>query len=328
MVLWDLISGTPVSRFRCHPGPITAIEVIGEGGDEDGHGSSVLIVTAGADGYVKLWDPRASGSGMVQKIPAHVRFSTSRNTPLSSSLSSSSAPRHKSGVTTHNGGTGSGRGASAALKPSQQPTGNTATASAIGCLVAVRNGVGSSSACPYLITGAGGGPGGGDSSIALIDIRHGSTDNGSDQIVTRWEHQQNGVYSMCLVGNECLLSGDGMGNLVAHEVLASGDSSPLRINAASASVRSSAPSTGGQSIHKQAWCDDFATGSSTTSSRSSTNQRSAALEGGSAAASGCMYGIVASERGAVRSINALNNKVVACGEDGNVLIFEYKDIGR
>ena len=35
------------------------------------------------------------------------------------------------------------------------------------------------------------------------------------------------------------------------------------------------------------------------------------------------YGIQASSSGAVRAITMVDNHVVACGEDGNVLIYEY-----
>ena len=50
---------------------------------------------------------------------------------------------------------------------------------------------------------------------------------------------------------------------------------------------------------------------------------------GSDGASGdcSMYGIVASEKGAVRSINCVDGKVVTVGEDGNVLVFDYGDVG-
>jgi hypothetical protein len=64
----------------------------------------------------------------------------------------------------------------------------------------------------YIVTGSGSPS---DSSLAVIDVRQGF------KPVTRWEHHRNGVYSLCVAGDECILSGDGMGTLLCHNLLAS-----------------------------------------------------------------------------------------------------------
>jgi hypothetical protein len=64
----------------------------------------------------------------------------------------------------------------------------------------------------YIVTGSGSPT---DSSLAVIDVRQGF------KPVSRWDHHRNGVYSLCVVGDECILSGDGMGTLLCHHLLAS-----------------------------------------------------------------------------------------------------------
>jgi hypothetical protein len=120
-------------------------------------------------------------------------------------------------------------------------------------------------------------------------------------VVTRWEHQRNGVYSLCLVGRECLLSGDGAGNLLAHAVLTGG-----RLDGAIEEIISLSAAT--------------ATGGRSAAAGSAMNSRFAKTS------SSVVYGITASAQGAVRSINVVGNKVVTAGEDGNVLVFDYSAI--
>jgi hypothetical protein len=63
----------------------------------------------------------------------------------------------------------------------------------------------------YIVTGSGGG--GGSGSVVLLDVR------ASFGIVSEWSHHRNGVYSLCTVGDECVFSGDGAGNLLCHSLL-------------------------------------------------------------------------------------------------------------
>ncbi len=68
LVLWDLGENAPLNRIKAHQGCITALESIK---------STNLFVTAGADGFIKIWDSRnhesTTGSSVLHtKIPTHV----------------------------------------------------------------------------------------------------------------------------------------------------------------------------------------------------------------------------------------------------------------
>ena len=106
-------------------------------------------------------------------------------------------------------------------------------------------------------------------SVSFIDLRM------KNQVLSRWSSKhgpcQNGVYSMCAVGNSCVFVGDGAGNCLCYDL----------VNA--------------------------------KNSETSTTHY----------APGCSYAFGASLKGAVRSINCVNGKVVCCCEDGNVLIVDY-----
>lgn len=262
MIIWDLSRGQPKHKFRAHPGPITAIDCM-----EDRN----TFITCGTDGFVKIWDPRAAGSGLVAKVAAHV---TRTAPPAASQSRAVAASRSGPGVriSTVSGGRattekfsggsmgGAGRGAvsraghSISAAPTQQaPAG---ASCAISCM-AMTSSRGSSSDASYIITGSGSPE---DSSLVVLDLRR------DCQPVSRWDHHRNGVYSLCLVGDSCVLSGDGMGTLLCHHLLESELDYPRT----------------------------------------------------------CLkYGIGASEVGAVRAINCLNGKIVAAGEDGNVMIYDY-----
>lgn len=190
MMTWDLSTGQALSRFRAHPAAITCMDF----GDDD-H----TIITCGTDGYVKVWDPRSTGSGMVLKVLAH-----QANTAPSHAPPAVGARAGRTGR-----GSASGRGAaSRALVPSGRPAPSPAAGPA-GAPVGVMGllyGRGPGSSVSYIVTG-GGSPD--DSSLALIDMRRG-------EIATRWDHHRNGVYSLCVVDNDCVLSGDGLGSLLVH----------------------------------------------------------------------------------------------------------------
>jgi len=70
----------------------------------------------------------------------------------------------------------------------------------------------------YLIVGSGGG--GGTSAVALVDLRQAS--DYRQQVVSLWSHSRNGVYSLCVVGDSCLLVGDGLGQLLSYALLGDG----------------------------------------------------------------------------------------------------------
>eukprot|EP00598_Pedospumella_elongata_P003017 CAMPEP_0184985178 /NCGR_PEP_ID=MMETSP1098-20130426/13979_1 /TAXON_ID=89044 /ORGANISM="Spumella elongata, Strain CCAP 955/1" /LENGTH=458 /DNA_ID=CAMNT_0027509255 /DNA_START=1 /DNA_END=1373 /DNA_ORIENTATION=- len=263
MIIWDLSRGQPKHKFRAHPGPITAIDCM-----EDRN----TFITCGTDGFVKIWDPRAAGSGLVAKIPAHVT-----NAPPAQSrgpvagpgrgtiggrvtIAGSRSTAVVSGSRATGGSSSAGRGvvgrtgpSSGSAAPASAPAG---ASCAISCM-AMTSSRGSSSDASYIITGSGSPQ---DSSLVVMDLRQGA------KPVSRWDHHRNGVYSLCLVGDQCVFSGDGMGTLLCHHLLESELDYPRS----------------------------------------------------------CLkYGIGASEVGAVRAINCLNGKVVAAGEDGNVMIYDY-----
>lgn len=77
MLVWDLVKGLLLHRFRAHPGPVMAIEC---GGDRS------TIITSGTDGYVKIWDPSMKGSGLVAKIPVFVDGGVTCVPPLSTGV--------------------------------------------------------------------------------------------------------------------------------------------------------------------------------------------------------------------------------------------------
>ena len=78
LVLWDLGENAPLNRIKAHQGCITALESIK---------SSTLFVTAGADGFVKIWDSRnhgsAAGSSVLStKVPTHASKDGSKGSAI------------------------------------------------------------------------------------------------------------------------------------------------------------------------------------------------------------------------------------------------------
>lgn len=221
MVVWDLQRCQPRHRFRAHPGPITAIDCM-----EDRN----TIITCGTDGFVKIWDPRSSGTGLVHKIPAHVQPPSAA--PRGGGGASSRAGAGPAGRVAGRGVVGCGRTSSSVVVSrttgravagrgggslaSSAPGNNSnnsggGVAAAISCM-AVTSSRGSSSDSSYIITGSGSPA---DSSLVVTDIRQ------SFRSVSRWDHHRNGVYSLSVVGDQCVLTGDGMGTLLCHHLLCS-----------------------------------------------------------------------------------------------------------
>jgi len=78
LVLWDLGEYTPLNRIKAHQGCITALESI--------KGSN-LFVTAGADGFIKIWDSRyqesfTGSSVLATKVPTHTSNDGSRGSAI------------------------------------------------------------------------------------------------------------------------------------------------------------------------------------------------------------------------------------------------------
>jgi len=207
MIIWDLATCTAKHKFRAHPGVITAVDCLDDRG---------TVISAGTDGYVKVWDPRIQGSGLVAKLPAHIQQTSSTTAPPSSSQRSLQAGKASSTLSTSRRISTSGRGGggysrgSGAGRGSQSGPDTTArvVSSAISTLGIVR-GRGSGDVS-YIITGSGSPE---DSSIAVMDVRN------SFQPISRWSHHRNGVYSLCIVGEESVFSGDGAGTLLCHSLL-------------------------------------------------------------------------------------------------------------
>jgi WD40 repeat protein len=77
---------------------------------------------------------------------------------------------------------------------------------AISCLGKLS---GRGSGLSYIVTG------GADNSIVLMDARK------SFEIIERWENAKNCIYSLCVVGDNCIFVGDGAGMLLCYDVLSS-----------------------------------------------------------------------------------------------------------
>ena len=207
MVIWDISRCQAKHRFRAHPGAITGLDCM-----ED----RATVISCGVDGFVKVWDPRTAGSGLVHKIPAHVQqtAAAASSTPFAGrGAVAAGRGRVTAGRTISAGRTsssltaGRGRGLTAA-SAAPSPAGG---ASAIACM-AVSSSRGSSTDACYIVTGSGSAT---DSSLVVIDIRQGF------RPVSRWDHHRNGVYSICIAGDQCVLSGDGLGTLLCHSLLGS-----------------------------------------------------------------------------------------------------------
>jgi WD40 repeat protein len=244
LMVWDLQRGEALHRFRAHPGPITAIEC---------NNSSNVIITAATDGFVKIWDPRSAGSGLVAKVPVYVH--ETEPSRASSSLPKGGRGRNSLTAATARGGrTSVGRSAPSSSSMLASSTPVSYPVSMMACTYSR----GSSNDMNYIITG-GGSPE--DCRIVVLDSRN------NFQPVCSWDHHRNGVYSLCVVGDNAVFSGDGVGTVLCHRLL---------------------------------------------ESEMNSNPRT------------CLkYGMGASEKGAVRSIQCLQNKLVTCGEDGKVLIFDF-----
>lgn len=116
--------------------------------------------------------------------------------------------------------------------------------------------------------------GGMDNHVVVLDPRRIET------IVEfqKWNHCRNGVYSLCMIGDRCIVAGDGKGMLLVYDILAG-------------------------EVVEEAF----------SSSTYDSMDRVQPLK----------YGLGASSSGAVRCVVNVDNKIVACGEDGKVLVYEY-----
>lgn len=173
MYLWDVETGAVISRYKAHKTPITSLEWL--------QGTN-LFMTGGADGFVKVWDPREKN--VVQRIAAH----------------------------TSDGGGGSSGGFDTSIGPPKS-----SYAAAVACLACTagdgEGGVGGGG-LGHVISG------GSDSAVKVLDLRGGA---GSFSVVESFEHHNNGIYSLCTIGNRCVVSGDGVGMLLVYDIFESGN---------------------------------------------------------------------------------------------------------
>ena len=134
------------------------------------------FASCAVDGMLKLWDPRQSGSGLILKTSPHA---------VTTAVPSKSLGPRGTKIE--------------ATNPIKSP--------AISTMAMVYSK--GSADVTYIVTGAGAGDGpngaGGSSSVVLTDIRQ------SSRPVAKLDQAKNGIYSMCVVGDECLLVGDGKG---------------------------------------------------------------------------------------------------------------------
>lgn len=194
LMLWDLNEGKALSRFRAHPGAITNIHCGEEGS---------IIITAGTDGFVKIWDPRSNeGSGLVRKIPAHVQ-----------AINPAPVVPRRAAPSNNTSSISGGRGMQGSGRTSSQSSSSCSPAPPQGAPISTMSVVysrGSSSDVNYIVTGGGSAT---DSRLCVLDARQSFTP------VAYWDHHRNGIYSMCIVGDDVVLSGDGVGNLLCHHLL-------------------------------------------------------------------------------------------------------------
>lgn len=255
LMLWDMTEGRALHRFRAHPGAVTNIHCCESGN---------VVITAAVDGFVKIWDPRSSGSGLAHKIPAHVQVANPQPVMTRPSrVAPGGRVSAHSAVSVGNSSSGRGNGGRGTSSSSAPPA--AANGAPVG-VMAVTYARGSNSDFNYIITG-GGSPT--DSRLSVIDARmltDGNACGEVPQVLTHYDHHRNGIYSLCVVGDDVVLSGDGVGTLLCHHLIE----------------------------------DDI------------DNHR-AALK----------YGLGASAAGAVRAIHCIGDKVVAAGEDGKAMVYEY-----
>jgi WD40 repeat protein len=81
----------------------------------------------------------------------------------------------------------------------------------------------------YLVSG------GSDNSLVLSDLRMSASSSISDDsgdadttsgahcIVDRYQHCHNGIYSLCVVGNNCVAVGDGVGMVLVYDITKTGN---------------------------------------------------------------------------------------------------------
>ena len=139
----------------------------------------------------------------------------SRSAPA---FSAALGPSRSRSASTRRGG-GPARGSGLAPTSSSAPsTSMPLCSSPAVSVMAITHGKGSSDA-HYVVVGSGGG---GEalgnplsSAVAVMDLRKSS----GVQVVSLWSHSRNGVYSLCAVGDDCLLVGDGVGQLLSYNLL-------------------------------------------------------------------------------------------------------------
>ena len=203
LILWDLNTCEAISRIRAHRGSVTAIEPL--------PGNNCFL-TAGVDGLVKLWDPREKTSSLA--IPAHAG-EVSR-VPMVGAVAASQASSASS-----RGGGGGGRGSqqgrgrggggistsSSLVKGSGGGGGGAGSggggeiaAAAIACMCVLRREGGGGAS--LVVTG------GADSDVCVLDARM------DFAVVHRWQHHKLGLYSICALGDSCVMTGDGAGTVV------------------------------------------------------------------------------------------------------------------
>ena len=97
--------------------------------------------------------------------------------------------------------------------PSQPPRGKASSSSsssattgmAVSCMSMALEERGSGG-ISYIVTA------GADSAVCLLDARR------NFSIVERWEHHRIGVYSMCVIGGDCVMTGDGSGGMLCYDI--------------------------------------------------------------------------------------------------------------
>jgi hypothetical protein len=302
--LWDIgaMASSPIIRVRSHRGSVTGVVTMGGAGassssssggysggysdDISGSGGSGAydgcFLTCGVDGMVKGWDTRCQDGRPVFEIPAHAGVVTTTANARSFGAAAG----------------GAGAGSVLQKKKGQQISSSTSTTTTKEVAAAAV-------ACMATLPSRGSGPvglvvtGGADGAVCLLDARFSTSSSSSGGgggggggggvhgVLDRWEHHRLGVYSLCAISDDCVLSADGAGMMHAYQCLSSPADRQSR-------DRDSA----------------FSYDHSGSGSGSSTG----ALK----------YGLGASSQGAVRAImKAGDNKIATGGEDGKALIFTY-----
>lgn len=199
LFLWDLTSLEVVRKYAAHKGQVTALDSCyynGESSDQ----ASACFLSGGSDGTVKLWDARDKSGAIVKLAPHIEQITTTTTAPAADAAKRGGVKAIANPIKSS-----SAMSRSAASSSSSSSTVSEVRASAVSFVSSISS-RGSSGSATYVVSG------GADSDVVVSDIRRKGT-------VARWTEGKIGIYSLCVVGDRCILVGDGSGMLLVYDLL-------------------------------------------------------------------------------------------------------------